>query len=171
MILNLDTELPVHILLVLLALCVQWEWRADSRPAESCVNALFELAKQYERSVSSGTSEDERESDSLQREREREREADENTTSNMDEISRSSLEMMITSLVQTCQVPGEKRVIETGVKWPFKQYREKNASEMVTDAQLAFKPPHTNNSFTLYEAQDIILGYKVCMWGECYRSH
>jgi hypothetical protein len=40
------------------------------------------------------------------------------------------------------QLPPEKRIVETGVKFPVKTYRRKTASEMVKSFRKHNKPPH-----------------------------
>jgi hypothetical protein len=40
-------------------------------------------------------------------------------------------------------VPNEKRVGETGVHYPIKTYKEKDAKEMVETFRELQKPPHT----------------------------
>lgn len=46
-------------------------------------------------------------------------------------ISLDDAGLVVRHLVESCQVPPEKRVVETGVNWPVKTYREKTAHEMV----------------------------------------
>ena len=49
---------------------------------------------------------------------------------------------LIISLINNVKVPNEKRVAETGVHYPIKTYREKNAHDMVSGYMDGLKPPN-----------------------------
>lgn len=79
-------------------------------------------------------------------------------------------EQLVQELVATCQVPVERMVIETGVKYPFKTYRPKTAADLVLKARQNFKPPHVGETLTEEEFLGVLLGAEICAWGECYKE-
>lgn len=81
----------------------------------------------------------------------------------------STVELLVRALRDTCQLPSEKLVAETGVKYPFRTYRPKTEVDLVSRARLAMKPPHESAELTESEFEALLLGAEVCAWGECYK--
>lgn len=84
-------------------------------------------------------------------------------------ISLTEAEAVVDHLIRSYQIPAEKRVVETGVNWPVKTYREKNAFEMINEFRASRKPPHERDDLTEEEFTSAVLGRFVCAWGECHR--
>mmetsp|Transcript_4103 Transcript_4103/g.4233 ORF Transcript_4103/g.4233 Transcript_4103/m.4233 type:complete len:249 (+) Transcript_4103:2-748(+) len=81
-----------------------------------------------------------------------------------------AVEEVVRHLNHTWQVPSEKRVTETGVKYPIRTYREKTAQDMINTYQDIQKPPLIGDTMTKEEFSDMLLGSQVCVWAECYRG-
>jgi hypothetical protein len=94
----------------------------------------------------------------------------------------------VSFLVTKSQIPFEKRVIESGVNWPFPEYRRKTPEELVNDGLKKMKPPPhkvkplrppsflpslisspQGGYLSRNEFSELILGAAICSWGECYR--
>jgi len=111
-------------------------------------------------------------------------------------LSEEQANTIVLHLAQTCQIPSEKQVKETGVQYPFKTFRIKTAQEMVQGfldekdkaAQEAAKKANTEQqtkqvqvqqqqqqqqqqqrSLTRQEFRELIVSSYVCAWAECYR--
>ena len=86
-------------------------------------------------------------------------------------VSLKSVETIIERLLDTWQIPNEKRVIETDVNFPFKVYRTKGANDMITEYLNHSKLPLDQTSTLTFEQfRDLMLGEYVCAWAECKRS-
>jgi len=81
------------------------------------------------------------------------------------------VEALVGYLVGACQIPYEKMIQESGVYYPFKLYRKKSASEMVTQGIASMKPPpHQIGHLSVDEFSELLASSSVCVWGECYRK-
>lgn len=86
-------------------------------------------------------------------------------------ISKQDAVRLIRYLVNTDQVPAEKRVIETGVKWPVKTWRVKTPEEMVASYFEANKiSTDMQDSFDKDEFRKMLVSKSICVWAECYRD-
>ena len=66
------------------------------------------------------------------------------------------------------QIPNEKRVGETGVRYPIKTYKEKSAKEMVEMFQEMQKPPHTvDNQIKWNQIDDLLFFPLHCATLHC----
>jgi hypothetical protein len=77
---------------------------------------------------------------------------------------------VIDLLTTTNQLPAEKVVAETGVKWPVKTYRVKRAEEMIEGYFTINKIKDQPTEFSRDEFKSLFLSRSVCVWAECYRK-
>lgn len=81
------------------------------------------------------------------------------------------VEALVGYLVGACQIPYEKMIQESGVYYPYKLYRRKTASEMVTQGIASLKPsPHQFGHLSVDEFSELLVSSSLCVWGECYRK-
>ena len=85
-------------------------------------------------------------------------------------LSIQSFETIVRALMESCQVPVEKQVTETGVKYPFKTYRPKTASDLVTKARTNIKPPVEIEVLSESQFIALLATETICLWGECYKD-
>lgn len=81
-----------------------------------------------------------------------------------------NFETIVRALMESCQVPVEKQVTETGVKYPFKTYRPKTANDLVTKARTNMKPPVEIEALTESQFKALLATETICLWGECYKD-
>ena len=81
------------------------------------------------------------------------------SVSEVDTISVEEATKAVGYLMHTCQLPGEKLVISTGVKYPAETFRQMTPEELVAKGRRLFSPdPHTNPEFTRAEFASLVLG-------------
>ena len=101
-------------------------------------------------------------------------------------VSWAAAEEIVRHLGDSWQLPAERRVTETGVKYPIKTYRRKTATDMMrayvtqrSKDHLAKEgkgdqspPPPDPATVRISKAdfQELLLGGQVCAWAECYRE-
>lgn len=85
------------------------------------------------------------------------------------ELSLLSVEKAVQHLVDSFQVPPERQVVTTGVKYPIEIYRRRTPADMLRVWRRDGTPPHTSNTLNQVEFRDFVLGNDVCAWGECWR--
>ena len=93
---------------------------------------------------------------------------DDSSSTTSSSISKERVIVLLQHLVNSCQIPSEKQVIETGVNYPLVTYRQKTPAEMVKSYCDVNK--YTKDTFDYEEFQSLLLSGSVCAWGECYRS-
>ena len=91
-----------------------------------------------------------------------------NNMNNNSNISKEKVELLLKHLIDSCQIPSEKQVIETGVSYPLITYRKKTPSEIIKSYCDINK--YHKNTFDINELQELLLSGTVCAWGECYRE-
>lgn len=92
------------------------------------------------------------------------------TGSNMDEtIDREQASTIVDHLANSCQIPGDRQVITTGVKYPVELYRKKTARELVESGMKAWKMEDIQQ-LNRQQFRDIVLGRDICAWAECFRK-
>ena len=79
--------------------------------------------------------------------------------------------LAIQYLIETYQIPPEKQVISTGIKYPVEKFRNRTAEDMLNMWRKDSSKPkaHVENMLTRDEFRELILGPDVCAWGECWR--
>lgn len=94
-------------------------------------------------------------------------------------ISIQEMEQLLNYLLDTYQIPSEKRVMEVkDLKYPFQEYQKATAKDLLhyaIDAQIEAKKitedKHQQDaSFELHEFIDLLKNKQICIWGECYSS-
>ena len=88
-----------------------------------------------------------------------------------DGLGSASLEALVGDLQRSCQLPVEKQVTETGVRYPYKTHRPKSPADLVAKARAKLSPVPAGDRFTEAEALAMLLGPEICLWGECYRGN
>jgi hypothetical protein len=102
------------------------------------------------------------------------------TGNDSDVLPVEAAETILQHLIDTCQVPPEKQVITTGVKYPIEIFRPKLPNDMIRIWKRDFraKPAvldaadntvQREKYLTRAEVRDLVLGPEVCAWGECWR--
>ncbi len=103
-----------------------------------------------------------------------------------DQMSEDSAERLLEYLQQTCQIPPEKQIVTTGVKYPVEVFRKKLPADMIRSWKRESKlqgptrvdsggnrgegPKEAPSSMlTRAQVRELVLGVDVCAWGECWR--
>ena len=86
------------------------------------------------------------------------------------QLSSDGVQALVADLQRSCQLPVEKQVTETGVRYPYRTHRRKTPADMVAKARTRLSPPNQGDSFTEEEVLEMLLGPEICVWGECYRG-
>ena len=95
----------------------------------------------------------------------------EQQASESDGVGPEHMETLVADLQRTCQLPVEKQVVETGVRYPYKTHRIKSAADLVNRAKAKLVPPPGGDRLTEAEAMTMLFGPEICLWGECYRGN
>ena len=163
------TPLPVGFLLVALNM-------AERTAAPQRVDSLFRLASLFDTGSSSSSGGGSRSSSSSSSSYE---------DNAVPTVSAAAAEAVVRHLGDSWQLPAEKRIAETGVRFPVKTYRRKTAEDAVRAfldkrakdaAELARKegrvhvPGPDDNAFNRDAFEQLLLGGYVCTWAECYRT-
>lgn len=86
--------------------------------------------------------------------------------------SQDNITCMVKLLNDAYQIPYEKKIQESEEYIPFKLFRKKRASEMVSEGLKGLKPAqYKKGFFSIDEFAEVICGPSVCVWGECYRKN
>lgn len=83
--------------------------------------------------------------------------------------SNDSAKLIIEHLCDSWQVPAEKRVTETGVKYPVKTHRQKTPTEMLESYNKNSNRDPALENFSKEEFVNLIHSGSICAWAECYR--
>jgi len=84
--------------------------------------------------------------------------------------SNAAAELVILQLCESWQIPVEKRVTETGVKYPIKTHRRKTPAEMIASYNANTNRGPEMDNFSKDEFVALIHSGNICAWAECYRS-
>ncbi|TDH65285.1 hypothetical protein CCR75_008654 [Bremia lactucae] len=99
--------------------------------------------------------------------------------SNTREIPSEKLERLLHLLLNTYQVPSEKRVLaKEDVKYPFQEYIVATPTNMlkaaveaqIKDKKIAEEEGRNRQSYTFEDFSQIMRGNTVCIWGECFSN-
>lgn len=105
-----------------------------------------------------------------------EKEQEENDTR---EISQEQLERLLHLLLQTYQIPSEKRVLAVeDAKYPFQEYKVATPSDMlkaavqaqVKDKKMTEEEAGGDQKFVFEAFSQIMRSKTVCLWGECFSN-
>jgi len=148
-----EVPLDVDFLLVMLSMTVQGS-------AEDKIKSLYTIINtNTSNDINASSSNDSNDSNSS---------SSNDSSSNDSEISKEKLEVLLKHLVDSCQIPSEKQVIETGVSYPLVTYRKKTPKEMIKSYCDVHK--YDKATFNLQEIENLLLSGSICLLGECYRS-
>ncbi|CAH0478732.1 unnamed protein product [Peronospora belbahrii] len=95
------------------------------------------------------------------------------------EISQEQLERLIELLLETYQIPSEKRVLAVeDAKFPFQEYIVATPSDMlkaavqgqVKDKKITEEEARERQTYTFDAFSQIMRGKTVCLWGECFSN-
>ena len=152
---------PVSVAYLLVALNMAQRTAAPQR-----ADSLYGLAQSVDRTRNRGDHDDQQDHDSS--------------------VSWAAAEEIVRHLGDSWQLPAERRVTETGIKYPIKTYRRKTATDMMrayvtqrTKDQLAKEgkgdqsptpPDPATVRISKADFQELLLGGQVCAWAECYRE-
>ncbi|RLN14554.1 hypothetical protein BBO99_00000401 [Phytophthora kernoviae] len=94
-------------------------------------------------------------------------------------MSQQQLERLLHLLLETYQIPSEKRVLPVeDVKYPFQEYVAASASDMlkaavktqVADKKITEEEARERQAYTFDAFSQIMRGKTVCLWGECFSN-
>ncbi|CEG35489.1 uncharacterized protein PHALS_11368 [Plasmopara halstedii] len=95
------------------------------------------------------------------------------------EMTQEQMERLLQLLLETCQIPSEKRVLAIeDAKYPIQKYKVATPSELLMSAEQAqtndtkIKKEETHNCqmYTFEAFSQIMRGKIVCLWGECFTN-
>ncbi|GMF41436.1 unnamed protein product [Phytophthora fragariaefolia] len=95
------------------------------------------------------------------------------------EMTQEQLERLLQLLLETYQIPSEKRVLAVqDAKYPFQEYVSASASDMlqaavqaqVADKKITEEEARARQAYTFEAFSQIMRGKTVCLWGECFSS-
>jgi hypothetical protein len=94
-------------------------------------------------------------------------------------ISQQELERLVELLLETYQVPSEKRVLPIPEeKYPIQQFKAATASDLLHGAvqaqvdakQITSDEANARTHYTFEAFSQIMTGKTVCLWGECFAN-
>ncbi|CAH0491294.1 unnamed protein product [Peronospora farinosa] len=97
----------------------------------------------------------------------------------MREMSQEQLERLIHLLLETNQIPSEKRVLaREDVKYPFQEYITATSSDMlkaavqtqIRDKKITKEEAQERQTYTFDAFSQLMRGKTVCLWGECFTN-
>ena len=97
----------------------------------------------------------------------------------MREMSQEQLERLIHLLLETNQIPSEKRVLPLeDVKYPFQEYITASSSDMlkaavqaqIRDKKITEEEARERQTYTFDAFTQLMRGKTVCLWGECFTN-
>ncbi|EGZ04788.1 hypothetical protein PHYSODRAFT_342977 [Phytophthora sojae] len=95
------------------------------------------------------------------------------------EMTQEQLERLLHLLLETYQIPSEKRVLAVeGAKYPFQEYVAATPSDMlkaavqaqVADKKITEEEARERQAYTFEAFSQIMRGKTVCLWGECFSN-
>ncbi|KAI9910945.1 hypothetical protein PsorP6_010820 [Peronosclerospora sorghi] len=95
------------------------------------------------------------------------------------EMSPKQLEHLLHLLLETYQIPSEKRVLAVeDAKYPFQQYRVATASDLlqaavqdqVRDKKITEEEARERQTYTFDAFSQLLRGKTICIWGECFSN-
>lgn len=95
------------------------------------------------------------------------------------EISQGDLERLLQLLLETYQVPSEKRVVaEADKQYPFQEFRSASAHDLleaavqaeVDNKKLTAAEANARTAYTFEAFSQIMRSKQVCLWGECFAN-
>ncbi|OWZ23396.1 hypothetical protein PHMEG_0001727 [Phytophthora megakarya] len=95
------------------------------------------------------------------------------------EMSQEQLERLLHLLLETYQIPSEKRVLAVDdAKYPFQEYLAATPSDMlkaavqaqVKDKKITEDEARERDSYTFEAFSQLMRGKTVCVWGECFSN-
>ena len=95
------------------------------------------------------------------------------------EVSQDQLERLLHLLLETHQIPSEKRVLAVeDAKYPFQEYTAATPSDLlkaavqaqVSDKTITEEQARDRQSYTFEAFSQLMRGKTVCLWGECFAS-
>ncbi|KAG7392391.1 hypothetical protein PHYPSEUDO_000799 [Phytophthora pseudosyringae] len=95
------------------------------------------------------------------------------------EMTQEQLERLLLLLLETYQIPSEKRVLAVeDAKYPFQEYIAATPSDMlksavqaqVKDKKLSEEEARERQTYTFEAFSELMRGKTVCLWGECFSN-
>ncbi|KAE8881449.1 hypothetical protein PF005_g19124 [Phytophthora fragariae] len=95
------------------------------------------------------------------------------------EMTQEQLERLLHLLLETYQIPSEKRVLAVqDAKYPFQEYVAATPSDMlkaavqaqVADKKITEEEARDRQAYTFEAFSQIMRGKTVCLWGECFSN-
>ncbi|KAG2769126.1 hypothetical protein JG687_00015220 [Phytophthora cactorum] len=95
------------------------------------------------------------------------------------EMSQEQLERLLHLLLETYQIPSEKRVLAVeDAKYPFQEYIAATPSDMlksavqaqIKDKKITEEEARDRQTYTFEAFSQIMRGKTVCLWGECFSN-
>jgi hypothetical protein len=84
-------------------------------------------------------------------------------------VPKETVGQVIQYLSESCQIPTEKLIGETGQVYPCRTYRKKTQEEMIK--LYNFNTKHQDDDYNQYEFGRLLISGSVCAWAECYRRN
>ncbi|GMF65439.1 unnamed protein product [Phytophthora lilii] len=104
---------------------------------------------------------------------------DEKKEADTREMSQEQLERLLHLLLETYQIPSEKRVLAVqDAKYPFQEYIAATPTDMlkaavqaqVADKKITEEEARERQAYTFEAFSQIMRGKTVCLWGECFSN-
>uniref|UniRef100_M4C6L8 Uncharacterized protein n=1 Tax=Hyaloperonospora arabidopsidis (strain Emoy2) TaxID=559515 RepID=M4C6L8_HYAAE len=95
------------------------------------------------------------------------------------EMSQEQLERLLELLLETHQIPSEKRVLAVEeAKYPFQEYIAATPSDLlkaavqaeVRDKKITEEQARARQTYTFEAFSHLMRGKTVCLWGECFAN-
>ncbi|KAG6617564.1 uncharacterized protein IUM83_02629 [Phytophthora cinnamomi] len=95
------------------------------------------------------------------------------------EMTQQQLERLLQLLLETYQIPSEKRVLAVeDAKYPFQEYVAATPSDMlkaavqaqVADKKITEEEARERQAYTFAAFSQLMRGKTVCLWGECFSN-
>lgn len=95
------------------------------------------------------------------------------------EISQGELERLLQLLLETYQIPSEKRVLPVvEEKYPFQAYKSADSHDLlaaavqaqVDDKKISADEANARTAYTFEAFSQIMRSKQVCLWGECFAN-
>jgi hypothetical protein len=104
---------------------------------------------------------------------------DEKEEADTREMTQEQLERLLLLLLETYQIPSEKRVLAVeDAKYPFQEYIAATPTDMlkaavqaqVKDKKISKEEASARQAYTFEAFSQIMRGKTVCLWGECFSN-
>lgn len=95
------------------------------------------------------------------------------------EVSQPELERLLQFLLETYQIPSEKRVVAVeDVKFPFQEYKAAEPHDLLEAAvqaqvdakKITAEEANARSAYTFDAFAQIMRSKPVCLWGECFAN-